>query len=179
MVPGQVSNSRKIVFFMEHRMPSEPLADLLQHGYRYALSLTHDPSRAEDLLHEAWIAVLRAGGPPEKGYLFSAIRTRFLNHNKRERLVPFVPLDEFREEEGDQAHAPSGSHFDQGNLEGALATLRPVEREALYLSVVEGYTADEIAKRTKQPRGSVLSLIHRSKQKLRRFFGYGTRKVKP
>lgn len=156
-------------------MSSEPLAVLLQHGYRYALSLTHDPSKAEDLLHEAWIAVLRAGGPLKKGYLFSAIRTRFLNQNKRERLVPFVPLDEFREE----TLTPSGPHFDQENLETALSTLRPVEREALYLSVVEGYTAEEIAKRTKQPRGSVLSLIHRSKQKLRRFFGYEIRKVKP
>ena len=160
-------------------MSSKPLADLLQHGYRYALSLTHDPSQAEDLLHEAWLAVLRAGGPPKKGYLFSAIRTRFLNHNRRERLVSFVSLDEFRNEAGQQTFSPPGSHFDQENLEEALASLRPVEREALYLYVVEGYTAGEISKRTKQSRGSVLSLIHRSKQKLRRFLGYEVRKVRP
>lgn len=158
-------------------MPPDPLADLLQHGYRYALSLTHDPARAEDLLHDAWIAVQQAGGSQSKGYLFSAIRTRFFNQHKRERLVPFVSLDEEREKRGEQAQDLPGPHPDHEDLERSLATLRPVEREALYLSAVEGYTADEISSRTKQPRGTVLSLIHRAKQKLRRFFEQEVREV--
>jgi len=45
---------------------SEPLAILLQHGYRYALSLTHHAAKAEDLLHAAWGAMIQAGGPHEK-----------------------------------------------------------------------------------------------------------------
>jgi len=45
--------------------------------------------------------------------------------------------------------------------------LRETEREVLFLSVVEGYTADEIAKLTGSTRGTVLSLIHRSRLKLR------------
>lgn len=38
------------------------LQDLVQRGFRFALSLTHDRTRADDLLREAWLAVLRAGG---------------------------------------------------------------------------------------------------------------------
>ncbi|MBI3777250.1 MAG: hypothetical protein HY273_17190 [Gammaproteobacteria bacterium] len=40
------------------------LSELLQHGYRYALSLTHHKTRAEDLLQDAWVAVLQARGAP-------------------------------------------------------------------------------------------------------------------
>lgn len=160
-------------------MSPDPLAALLQDGFRYALSLTHDRARAEDLLHEAWLAVLRAGGPQHKGYLFSAIRTRFLNDRKRECLVPFVSLDELREAGFEAAQDFFERDLDHDDLERSLASLRPVEREALFLSAVEGYTAEEIASRTKQPRGTVLSLIHRAKQKLRRFFAREGREVNP
>jgi len=43
-----------------------------------------------------------------------------------------------------------------------------MEREALLLADVEGYTAQEIAELTGHPRGTILSLIHRSRGKLRR-----------
>jgi len=39
----------------------------------------------------------------------------------------------------------------------------------LFLSVIEGYTAEEIAALTDSTRGTVLSLIHRSRQKLQRW----------
>ncbi len=159
-------------------MSADSLADLLQNGFRYALSLTHDRARAEDLLHDAWLAVLRAGGPQHKGYLFSAIRTRFLNHHKRERLVPCVSLDEARDAGLEESQNLFELDLDSGDLERSLASLRPVEREALFLSAVEGYTAEEIAIRTNQPRGTVLSLIFRAKQKLRRYFAQEDLEVK-
>ena len=52
-------------------------------------------------------------------------------------------------------------------LHRALGTLRPDERETLFLAVVEGYTAQEIADMTQRPRGTILSLLHRTKEKLR------------
>ena len=55
----------------------------------------------------------------------------------------------------------------QDEMDAALERLRPEEREALYLAAVEGYTASEIAKLTDRPRGSVLSLLHRAKARLR------------
>jgi len=52
-------------------------------------------------------------------------------------------------------------------LEYHLEVLRPIEREVLFLSVVEGYTADEIAAMHSTVRGTILSMLSRSKKKLR------------
>lgn len=148
--------------------PTADLADLLQQGFRYAFSLTHDRSRAEDLLQDAWVAVLKAHGPHTRGYLVSAIRSRFVNLYRRERLVPMVSLEGLIDATGVD-HGDSMSFLpDLLALEKSLSSLRSAEREALFLSAVEGYTAQEIADLTEQPRGTVLSLIHRARVKLRR-----------
>ena len=55
----------------------------------------------------------------------------------------------------------------KGDLEALLAVLRPVERETLFLHYCQGHTAEEIAQLTGQPRGTVLSLLHRAIAKLR------------
>ena len=49
----------------------------------------------------------------------------------------------------------------------ALGRLRDDEREVLFLAAVEGYTATELAELTDKPRGTILSMIHRAKKKLR------------
>jgi RNA polymerase sigma-70 factor (ECF subfamily) len=49
-----------------------------------------------------------------------------------------------------------------------MAMLEPLERELLYCWAVEGYTAQEIADWTDSPRGTVLSRIHRLRQKILR-----------
>lgn len=146
------------------------LQKLLHSGYRYALSLTHHPASAEDILQDAWVATLQAGGPHNKPYLFRAIRSRFLNQHKRERLVSMVSIEETEMEWGADDHLQDNDPLfavSETALANALATLRPLEREALFLAVIEGYTAQEIGDITAQPRGSVLSLIHRARQKLR------------
>ena len=47
-----------------------------------------------------------------------------------------------------------------------MAMLEPLERELLFFWAVEGCTAQEIADRTDSPRGTVLSRIHRLRQKI-------------
>jgi len=70
--------------------------------------------------------------------------------------------------ERDASDVVGGDYHDRV-LNAGLAELRDVEREALFLSVIEGYTAEQIAGMTESNRGTVLSLIHRSKSKLRRW----------
>jgi RNA polymerase sigma-70 factor (ECF subfamily) len=144
------------------------LEPLLQRGYRYALSLTHDSGRAEDLLHDAVLRVLKKGEVENLGYLIATIRNRFIDLHRRERLVVMQPLDDIGEEALSALDAPDMT-LDPERLEQALDTLRPPEREALYLAGVESYTAQEIADLTGRPRGTVLSLIHRARGKVRRF----------
>ncbi len=148
----------------------EPLVDiesLLQSGFRYAVSLTHDTHQAEDIIQDAWLAVMKADGPLSRSYLFSAIRSRFLNANRREKLVLIVSPDELAEIE-QKSIDDDLPDLNTALLNDAIGELRSVEREVLFLMVVEGYTAKEVADLTDRPRGTVLSLLHRGKQKIRR-----------
>lgn len=160
--------------------PSANLEQLLKHGYRYAFSLTHNKATAEDLLQDTWVAILKADGPLVKYYLFTAIRNHYINQNKRDRLVPMVALDTelFEQELLEQQQASDNFSIDINLLDISLASLRAVEREAIYLSAVEGYTAQEIADHTRQPRGTILSLIHRARKKLRQHFSQDVQEVK-
>lgn len=147
---------------------SGPLEPLLQSGYRYALSLTHDRSEAEDLLQEACVAVVRAAGKWEKAYLFATIRNRLIDGYRRKKKILFVPLDPSSADEAEplmEWDVPDVLEKDK--LGRALAKLRLEEREALFLAFVEGYTAEQIGRMTKRPRSTVLSLLHRGKHKLR------------
>ncbi len=153
------------------RDPDGDLKELLERGFRYALSLAHDETRAEDLLQEGWVSLLAAGGPHQRAYLFTAIRSRFIDGCRRERLVIFETLTDANAVgmDGDPLHLENEEEVsaDQAMLDRALARLRPTEREVLLLGDVEGYTAQEIADLTGRPRGTVLSLIHRTRRKLR------------
>lgn len=79
---------------------------------------------------------------------------------RRDRIVAFEPM---KEREFDSKERVRASRDD---VQSILGKLRREEREALYLNVVEGYTAQEISEMTSTPRGSILSLIHRAKKKL-------------
>jgi RNA polymerase sigma-70 factor (ECF subfamily) len=142
--------------------------DLLDAGFRYALSLTARHQDAEDLVQEAWFRLHRhAGKVSGKPLLFTTIRNIFVDQYRRDRLVVFEPLDEspcVPAEIVDVSAAAIAAH----DLEGPLAALRAEEREALLLNVVEGYSAGEIAQLTGRSRGTVLSLVHRARLKLRR-----------
>ncbi|HEY3054615.1 MAG TPA: RNA polymerase sigma factor [Thermoanaerobaculia bacterium] len=147
----------------------EDLEPLLQSAFRYALALTHDAAEAQDLVHDSCVAVMNAGAKWDKPYLFAAVRNRYIDRYRKSRKLLFVPI------EGDQAAAEIADEFaaepdviEFDSLHRALEMLRPDEREMLFLSAVEGYTAQEIADMTSRPRGTILSLLHRTKQKLRR-----------
>ncbi len=148
----------------------EDLDELLQRGYRYALSLAHNPTEAEDLLQESCLKVVKARGPWHRGYLFSVIRNSFIDRWRREKKLAFASLSELTED-GNLDELPSILDeemrlADKDLVESALARLRPEEREVLYLSALEGYTAQEISDLIGKPRGTVLSLAHRGKKKM-------------
>ena len=143
------------------------LEELLHSGYRYAYSLTHNKANAEDIVQDAWLAVIKARGPQTRAYLFSAVRSRFLNTHKRESLVAMVSYEDVPESEGESGSLEIPCHLEEAILDNALNSLRSLEREALYLFAVEDYTAAEIAEFTQQPRNTVLSHIHRAKKKVK------------
>ena len=145
-------------------IPTE--AERLQRGYRYALALTHHLEDAQDLVHEAWLNLSRRYGRVESNaVLFTAVRNLFVDQCRRKKIVQFESLDV--PEAPDVAELAENQPGLQGDVSALLGILRPVEREAIFLHYYEGRTAEEIGQLTSQPRGTVLSLLHRAIAKLR------------
>lgn len=142
------------------------LEDLLQRAYRYALALAHDPDRAADLVQDACVALLAADGEWTRGYLFAAVRSRFIDQYRRGRLVVMESIDEAPAGWDASAVDEERLHVEIAALERGLGLLGREEREVLFLAAVEGYTAREIAAATERPRGTVTSLIYRARRKL-------------
>ena len=151
--------------------PPENLDDLIRRGFRFALALTHDEVRADDLLQEAWLRLLKASGPWKSSYLFAAIRNLFIDQHRREALISTEPYDdqlsEDHREQWSDWHCRRSLLDRNGALHSALGRLRPEERAVLYLAAVEDQTAREIGELLGCPRGTVLSLMHRARHKLR------------
>jgi len=142
----------------------------LQRLYRYGFSLTHDQDAAYDLLQDALEISLRK--TPDKleaaiGYVQRIMRNRFIDQYRRDNRYPTVSLD---------SNADDPINIDprvledivvaEQEVESIMAMLEPLERELLFFWAVEGCTAQEIADRTDAPRGTVLSRIHRLRQKI-------------
>ncbi len=144
---------------------ADDLDELLHRGYRYALSLAHDCEMAQELLQDACLKISRRGGPWQIRYLITTIRNGYIDSYRRAKKFDFYPIDEF-DLIGDIDVVLTAL---DPQLEAALAQLREGERELLYLSIMEEYSASELAALTERPRGTILSTLHRAKQKLRTF----------
>ena len=150
---------------MQHA-PALTDSELLHQGRNYAYSFTRNLHDAEDLVQQAWLKLQRAYGRVEgTPVLFRTIRNLFYDIKRRNKIVQFEPLEKSPEPGKSQV---SGVSMD---MELVMEKLRPEEREALYLNVVEGFTATEISEQTGSPRGTILSHIHRARQKLAKAFG--------
>jgi RNA polymerase sigma-70 factor (ECF subfamily) len=138
---------------------------LLQSGFRYAYSLTHQHHDAEDLVQEAWLKLCKAHGyVKDKPLLFVAIRHLFIDQYRRKNLVVLESLESVAEPATEDDLLQLTLMAD--DIDNAMNQLRPEEREVIFLNIVEGYTAREIAKLAKLSRNTILSLLHRGKIKL-------------
>jgi len=146
-------------------MANQPsaLEELLQRGFRYALSLVHNKEVAQDLVQEACLRIKKRDGPWEIAYFITTIRNCYIDQYRRQQKITFYSVDDFSNMVDPNTCWPSPDP----ELERALDRLRVTEREILFLSVLEEYSAREIAELTGRPRGTILSIIHRAKKKLR------------
>lgn len=146
------------------------LEELLNRGFRYAFSLSHDETLSEDLVQGACMKIVGNKKKWSKGLFFTIIRNRFIDvyrHSKKLQIYS-VDEDKGKKRSKDWSYKPDTEmHIANAEiLEWALGKIRHDQREALYLSVVEGYTAEEISKLIEMPRNTVLSHIHRARKKL-------------
>jgi len=147
----------------------------LQRLYRYGFSLTHDADSAYDLLQDALEISLRKA-PKNDGaamhYIQRIMRNRFIDQYRRDHRHPTVSLDDNDNQPVNiDPRVLEDIVIAEHEVEAIMAMLEPLERELLFFWAVEGYTAQEIADRTDNPRGTVLSRIHRLRQKIIRHQG--------
>lgn len=149
---------------------SSELAGLLDDAYRYALALTHNGSAAEDLVQEACVSVLRAGGPWQAGYVFAAVRHRYIDavrsNDRRSASINGQLAEELRSRSSERSLAPDERARLGDTLHQALGRLGADEREVIYLHVVAGMSTRQIVGLTGEPRGTVLSRLQRGKRRL-------------
>ena len=138
-----------------------------RHLWAYLYRGTHDGALADDLLQESYYRWLRARGPFESDthrerYLFR-IATNLLADVRRRRTPDYVPLpiDEFASEVREDA-----AFERRTDLERALATLSPRDRDMLWLAYADGASHEEIAAHLGVGRPSVKVMLFRARQRL-------------
>lgn len=151
--------------------------DTLDRLFRYSYSLTGSEDEAYTLLQKAIERYLEAsrGGATINAvvpYVRQVIRNAFIDDHRRKQRFPEVGLEEVQEGVLD---------IGVGSLENQMIAsvdidliwkeLNPNEREVLYLWAVEGYSTREIAEQSGTSRNTILSRIHRLRQKLQAWYG--------
>ncbi|MEA2078764.1 MAG: RNA polymerase sigma factor [Pseudomonadota bacterium] len=142
----------------------------LQRLFRYGVSLTRDEDAAYDLLQDALEISLRKVPDKKQAIIYfiqSIMRNRFIDQYRRAHRHPSVSYNENDDQPVNiDPRVLEDIVIAEREVESIMSVLDPVERELLYCWAVEGCTAQEIADRTDSPRGTVLSRIHRLRQKI-------------
>ncbi len=137
------------------------LHEILNRGYRYALSLTNNEDDSFDLVQSSYLKIIEKNKPLIISYLITTIRNLFIDSKRKEKLKlnwikKVTPKTSFK-----------AKFTTEPYLERVLSELPVRDREILFLSILEEYTAQEISDLMKIPRGTILSILSRTKQKLK------------
>lgn len=146
--------------------------DQLDQLYRYALALTGQRQDAEDLLHACLAEFLerpRDHVDAPLAYLRQMLRSRFYDARRRQQKIQYQAIDEAILPIDPQP-ALETAVVDALTLGRVWQDLTSAEREVMYLWAVDGLSANEIALQLGQPRGSVLSRMHRVRKRLQAQF---------
>jgi RNA polymerase sigma-70 factor, ECF subfamily len=155
--------------------------------YRAALKMTSNPSDAEDLVQETLTrayAGLRGFTPGSnaRAWLHRIMANAFLNgcRKRRGEAVPVLSPEletvpsvaAIRMIGGGLAHSPSAEdevlmQFAHSGLRQALDALPDCFKATIYLADVEGYSYYDVAEMIGIPIGTVMSRLHRGRNRLR------------
>jgi len=138
---------------------------------RYALALTKtNTCHADDLVqdtleralkkHSLWLrnSNLRA-------WLFTIMHNLFINQINKSALYVLEDIDD-HEHKQTAAGDPSQDYF-MAQLKQQMEALPIRQKEVMLLVSLEGFSYEEVAKILNIPVGTVMSRLHRSREKLR------------
>ena len=154
---------------MRSNTTQSQMLQALPHLRAFAISLTGDLVRADDLVQETILRGLTSldrfePGTNMRSWLFTILRNLFLSERKRRRRevedvdgafssrVPVLP--------------EQGARLDMQDLQAALAKLTPEQREALLLIAAQGLSYEETAQICGTNIGTIKSRINRARTRL-------------
>jgi RNA polymerase sigma-70 factor, ECF subfamily len=133
----------------------------------FALSLVHDPVRADDLVQDtilrAWSkAHLFEPGTNLAAWLFTILRNQFYTEMRKQKR-------EISDSDGFYAGRlrtcpDQHAHLEWEDFRTALAKLRPEQREALILVAAEGLSYEDAAAVCGVPDGTIKSRVNRARR---------------
>ena len=145
--------------------------------YRIARRLTRDPVGAEDLVQETYVRALRARDTFDlqahgiRPWLLRIMHNVHVSRSEREGRQPSSMEDEQLETGSASSRGPEP--FDISTFQGmdqqlvkAIESLAPEYQVVLILWAVEEFSYKEIAQAVDIPIGTVMSRLHRARQKL-------------
>ena len=140
--------------------------------WAYLARITGDRSLADDLLQESYYRFLRAeqsftSEAHRRNYLFRIATNLAHDRHRRTRGVVNVPVPSENEAgalaDGRDLAAETARRTD---LARAMATLKPREREMLWLAYAQGSTHEEIAASLGLRKSSIKILLFRARRRL-------------
>jgi len=138
--------------------------------YRFALFLTGNPSRAEDLAADtfvrAWTAFDRVRQPTVRAYLLTITRNLYRDETRRRQPSPAV-LDDRTVDTQPRVDVRVEHRSELRRVRGRLKGVARGDRRALLLYVVREMSYAQIAVRLGISVGSVKSRIARAREALR------------
>lgn len=155
-----------------------------RHLMKLAVSLTHDVSRAEDLLQDTLLLALKFRNSYQEGTNIRAWLSRIMK-NRYISIVRRLRLEEktMEEEAGyslrawsigemglRSTHRDGNVYPDNGfgdTVSAAMKELKPEYRQVVMLCDVDGMSYAEAAGTLTCPVGTVMSRLHRGRQALR------------
>lgn len=152
------------------------LLDYLDGLFRYAVTLSHDRSAAEELVQEAYLRALPAipklkTNSNVKSWLFTILRNIWLNQLRQRRAHPTDDLERSSTEPGLQIElSPYDAHVsevERQHVREAIEHLPVHFREVITLREFEELSYGEIARVLNCPIGTVMSRLARARAQLR------------
>jgi len=154
-------------------MNSEEFAAFYERSARplwaYLARVSGDAALADDLLQESFLRFLGADHPNDgevsaRRYLFRIATNLLRDHWRRPRAASIEDIPEELFEARDHADACASRMM----LSPALGSMRPRDRQLLWLAYAEGYSHREIAGITGLASASIRLLLFRARRKMAR-----------
>ncbi|HEX2283484.1 MAG TPA: sigma-70 family RNA polymerase sigma factor [Mycobacterium sp.] len=156
---------------------------------RHALRMTRNHADAEDLLQETMTKAYAGFGSFRTGtdivsWLYRIMTNIYINGYRKSQRAPMMfPIEDLSEKQhgaiSESAWATTRSAEDRAldslpdtDVKAAMEALPEQFRLAVYYADVEGYRYAEIARIMGTPKGTVMTRLHRGRERLRYHFAH-------